>query len=49
MYFDEKALGNKSTSDKSFIKLLKSSIIMASGISTLFLTEKLNELCDRIT
>ena len=37
MSFDEKALGNKSTRDKSLERLLKSPAIMASGISTIFL------------
>ena len=39
MFFDEKTSGNKSTRDKSFIRLLKSPAIMASGISTIFLPE----------
>ena len=36
MYFDEKALGNKSTRDKSLIRLLKSPGIMvsAAGVSS---------------
>ena len=48
MCFDERALGNKSTRDKNFIDLLKTSFIMASGISTIFFPENLNELCDSI-
>ena len=48
MCFDERALGNKSTRDKYFIDLLKTSFIMASGISTIIFPENLNELCDGI-
>ena len=46
MFFDQKALGNNIIRDKSFKRLLKSSAIMGSGISTLFLSENLDELCD---
>ena len=46
-YFDEKVLGDKSTRVKSPIRLLKSPAIMASGISTLFLREKPNEIWDK--
>ena len=51
MNFDEKAVGNKSTRDKTLIKILKSSglIVSASGVSkTIFLSSDANELCDRI-
>ena len=51
MYFDTKALGKKSTRDKTLIKLLKSPglIVSASGISkTIFLSSDPNELCDRL-
>ena len=49
MHFDTKALGNKSTRDRTLIKLLKSPAIMASGVSkTLFLSSDPNELCDRL-
>ena len=51
MYFDTKALGNKSTRDRSLIKLLKSPGLMvsASGVSkTIFLSSDANELCDRL-
>ena len=51
MYFDVKAPGNKSTRDKTLIKLLKSpgSLIPASGISnTIFLPSEFNNLGDRI-
>ena len=51
MHFDTKALGKKSTRDKTLIKLLKSPglIVSASGISkTIFLSSDPNELCDRL-
>ena len=47
IYFDEIALSNKSTGDKSLIRTLKSPAIMASGISTKFLPENLDDLFDR--
>ena len=51
MHFDTKALGNKSTRDRTLIKLLKSPglIVSASGVSkTIFLSSDPNELCDRL-
>ena len=48
MNFDMKAQGNKSTRDRTLIKLLKSPAIMASGISIVFLSSDLDELCNRI-
>ena len=51
MHFDTKAQGNKSTRDRTLIKLLKSPGLMvsASGVSkTIFLSENPDELCDRI-
>ena len=51
MNFDTKALGNKSTRDRTPIKLLKSPglMVFASGVSkTIFLSSDPNELCDRI-
>ena len=49
MHFDTKALGNKSTRDRTLIKLLKSPAIMASGVSkTIFSSFDPNELCDRL-
>ena len=48
MYFDVKAPDNKSTRDRTPMKLLKSPAIFASGVSTVFLPENPNELCDRI-
>ena len=47
MYFDERALGNKGTRDKSLIRLLQSPAIVVSGISAKFSPENPNELCDR--
>ena len=48
MYIDEKAPGNKSTRDRSLIRLLKSAAIMASGIATKFLSSDPNDSCDKI-
>ena len=51
MNFDSKAQGNKSTRDRTLIKLLKSPGLMvsASGVSkTIFLSSDPNELCDRL-
>ena len=48
MHFNSKASGNKSTRDRKLIKLLESPPIMASGITTIFLSENPNELCDRL-
>ena len=49
MHFEERRVGNKSTRDKTLIKLLNSPTIKASGISkTIFLSSDHNELCDRL-
>ena len=51
MKFDSKAVGNKSTRDKTLIKLLKSPglMISASGVSkTIFLSSNPDELCNRL-
>ena len=48
MHFDIRGPGNKSTRDRTLIKLLKSAAIMFSGISTIFLSSDANELCDRL-
>ena len=48
MNFDTKAQGNKSTRDRTLIKLLKSPAIIASGISTIFLSSDPDELCNRL-
>ena len=49
MNFDTKALGNKSTRDRTLIKLLKSPTIIASGVpKTIFLSSDPNEFCDRL-
>ena len=48
MKFDNKHIGRKSNKDTSLKTLLKPPAIMASGISTTFLPENPNELCDRL-
>ena len=51
MHFDPRASGNKSTRDKTLIKLLNSPglIVSASGVSkTIFLSSDPDELCDRL-
>ena len=51
MNFDQKAIGKKSTRDKTLIKLLKSPGLMVSapGVSkTKFLSSDPDELCDRL-
>ena len=51
MHFDQKAVSNKSTRDKTLIKLLKSPslLVSASGVSKrIFLSSDANELCDRL-
>ena len=49
MNFDSKAVGKKSTRDKTLIKLLKSPAIIAFGFSkTIILSSDPNELCDRM-
>ena len=51
MHFDLKAVGKKSTRDKTLIKLLKSPGLMvsASGVSkTIFLSSDPDELCNRL-
>ena len=51
MHFDTKAVGKKSTQDKTLIKLLESPGLMVSapGVSkTIFLSSDPDELCDRL-
>ena len=49
MNFDERRVGNKSTRDRTLIKLPNSPAIMASGVlKTKFLSSDPNELCDRL-
>ena len=51
MHFDVKKIGNKSTRDRTLIKLLKSPglIVSASGVSkTIFLSSDPDELCERL-
>ena len=47
-YFDVKATGNKSTRDRTLIKLLNSKAFMASWISTILLSGNPDELCNRL-
>ena len=48
MNFDTKALGNKSTRDRTLIKLLNSPGLMVSASGTIFSSSDLDELCDRL-
>ena len=51
MNFDQKAVGKKSTRDRTLIKLLKSpsSMVSASGMSnTINLSSNGDELCERL-
>ena len=48
MNYDTKSTGRPSTRHTSIIKILKSPAIMASGITTIFLSENADELCDRL-
>ena len=48
MNFNIRQKGRKSDRDKSMIKLLKLPAIMASGVTTIFLSENPDELCDRL-
>ena len=48
VHFDTKALGIKPTRDRTLLKLLKSPAIMASGVTTIFLSENPDDLCDRL-
>ena len=49
MNFDQKAVDNKSTRDRTVINLLKSPAIVASGIiKTIFLSSDPDELCNRL-
>ena len=46
--FGLKAQGNKSTQDRTLIELLKSPAFMASGFTTIFLSENPDEVCNRL-
>ena len=48
MNFDRKAVGKKSTRDRTLIKILKSPANMASGVTTIFSSENPDELCNRL-
>ena len=48
MNFNIKQKGRKIDKNKSMIKLLKSPAIMASGVTTIFLPEKHDDLCNTL-
>ena len=48
MNYDTKSTGRPSTRHISITKILESPSIMASGITTIFLSENADELCDRL-
>ena len=48
MHFDVRVQSNKSTRDRTLIKLFKSPAIMTSRISTIVLSSDPSELCDRL-
>ena len=48
MHFDLNALGNKSMRERKLIRLLKSPTNMVSGVTTTFLSENPDKLCDRL-
>ena len=48
LHFDKRATHDKSTRNKTLIRLLKSPAFMASGVSTIFLTESPNKHCNRL-
>ena len=48
MHFDTRAPGRKSTRDSTLITLLNSPRIMGSGVTTIFLSENADELCNRL-
>ena len=48
MYFDVKGQRNKTTGDRSLIKLLQSPAILAPGISTIFLSYDPDVLGDKL-
>ena len=48
MNFDVEGPGQKCTRDRTLIKLHKTPVIMALGISTIILPSNPNQLCDRL-
>ena len=48
MNYDTKSIGRPSIRHNSIIKILESPTIMASGVTTIFLSENPNELCERL-
>ena len=48
MNFNIKQKGQKSPEEESLLQILNSPAVLASGISIIFLSPDLNELCDRL-
>ena len=48
MNFYIKQKGRKSDRDRTLVKIIKSPALMASGVTTIFLSENPDELCDRL-
>ena len=48
MNYDTKSIGRPSIRHNSVIKILESPAIMASGVTTIFLSENADELCNRL-
>ena len=48
MNYDTKSIGRPSIRHNSIIKILESPAIMASGVTTIFLSENADELCNRL-
>ena len=48
MNYDTKSVGRPSVRHNSIVKILSSPAIMASGLTTIFLSENPDELCDRL-
>ena len=48
MNYDTKSVGRPSVRHDSVIKILNSPRIIASGVTTIFLSENVDELCDRL-
>ena len=48
MKYDTKSTGRPSTRHESMVRLLNQPAILASGITTIFLSENADELCDRL-
>ena len=48
MNYDTRSVGRPSVGHNSIVKILDSPAIMASGVTTIFLSENPDELCDRL-